>query len=58
MTEVKVIHPNPSGPTKAPSPYQRKLERIREDIRAAQAVAPELDKMTLETIIAALTHLI
>lgn len=57
MTETKAIHPNPTGPIRAESPYQRKLERVKQDLIMLTNIAPELDIPVLDTIIAALIHL-
>lgn len=36
---TRVIHPNPGGPTHAASPYQRKLQRVRDDVQMLLSVA-------------------
>jgi hypothetical protein len=46
-TRRSVIHPNPGGPTKAESPYDRKLGEAVRLIRSLLIVAPECDKSEL-----------
>lgn len=47
MTEIRSIHPNPGGPTHASSPYDRKLDQLKRDIRMLITVAPEEDRAEL-----------
>lgn len=38
------MHPNPSGPIRAESPYTRKLKRLNEDLAVVLAIAPSHQK--------------
>lgn len=41
MTDTRVsIHPNPTGPTHAESPYTRKLKRLYDDVKLVESISP------------------
>lgn len=52
------IHPNPTGPTHADSPYKRKLLRVREDMNVVLGVAPSAQKEDVYALILQLDMLI
>lgn len=57
VSEIRSIHPNPSGPTKAESPYDRKLSRLLQDVESLLFVSPESDRSELLLIAGMLAKL-
>lgn len=57
-TEQHSIHPDPSGPTKAESPYTRKLKRVREDLEMVLQMAPANQKEDVAALIMSFDMLI
>lgn len=49
--EPRSIHPDPTGPTHAESPYSRKLRRLMEDVKMTESVAPLDHKGVLSAMI-------
>lgn len=57
MTETKAIHPA-SNQLRAESPYTRKLQRLLEDIRMVESLAPFEDQLAFVSIADALQKLL
>ena len=57
-TRQHIIHPNPGGPTRAESPYTRKLRRLQEDVMMVESMSPEEHKAVLNSVIFDLERLL